>query len=71
MLKARSRHGILDNDLFHDNVHPNLRGQVTLAEPVLSGLKARSAFGWPKSTPAPVLAVANRRRLQNRCDRMG
>ena len=25
VLKAQSRHGILDNHLFHDNVHPNLK----------------------------------------------
>ena len=52
-LKAISSHGILGNDLFHDNVHPNLRSQVTLASQVLSSLKDRAAFGWPKSTPAP------------------
>ena len=35
VLKAKSRHGILDNHLFHDNVHPTLRGHVALAEAVL------------------------------------
>ena len=55
VLKARSRHGILDNHLFHDNVHPTLKGYVALAEAVLAGLKARAAFGWPESTPAPKL----------------
>ena len=56
VLRAKSRHGILDNHLFHDNVHPALRGHVALAEAVLSGLKAKSAFGWPASSAAPVLA---------------
>ena len=51
VLRAKSRHGILDNDLFHDNVHPTLRSHAALAEAVLSGLKARAAFGWPASTP--------------------
>jgi hypothetical protein len=55
VLRARSRHGILDNHFFHDNVHPALRGHVALAEAVLSDLKARSAFSWPASTAAPVL----------------
>ena len=55
MLRSKSRHGILDADLFHDNVHPTLVGHVALAEAVLCGLKARAAFGWPESTPAPVL----------------
>ncbi len=47
VLKAKSRHGILDNHLFHDNVHPNLMGQVALAEAVLAALKDRAAFEWP------------------------
>ena len=55
VLRTKSRHGILDADLFHDNVHPTLAGHIALAEAVLSGLKARAAFGWPASTPAPVL----------------
>ena len=52
VLKTKSHHGILDDDLFHDNVHPNLKGHVALAEAVLSGLKGRAAFGWPASTAA-------------------
>jgi hypothetical protein len=55
VLLSQSRHGILDNHLFHDNVHPTLSGHVALAQAVLSGLKARAAFGWPASTAAPVL----------------
>jgi hypothetical protein len=58
VLKAKSQRGILDNNLFHDNVHPNLEGHVALANAVLSGLKDRAAFGWPKSTPAPTLEVS-------------
>jgi len=58
VVRARSRHGILDDHLFHDNVHPNLRGYVALAEAVLGGLKARGAFGWPASTPVPALDSA-------------
>jgi hypothetical protein len=55
VFKAKSRHGILDNDLFHDNVHPNLKGQLALASAVLSGLKDRAAFGWPEHSPTPNL----------------
>ena len=58
VLKAKSRHGILDNNLFHDNAHPNLNGQVTLANAVLSGLKNRAAFGWPESSPAPAVEAS-------------
>jgi hypothetical protein len=55
VLRTKSRHGILDADLFHDNVHPTLIGHIALAEAVLAGLKARAAFGWPVSTPAPII----------------
>ena len=55
VLRSKSQHGILDAELFHDNVHPTLAGHIALAEAVLSGLKARAAFGWPESTPAPAL----------------
>ena len=54
-LRAKSPRGILDARWFHDNVHPTLAGHVALAEAVLAALKARSAFGWPALTPAPVL----------------
>ncbi len=55
VLRARSRHGILDDRLFHDNVHPTRAGHVALAEAVLGHLKARGAVGWPESISAPVL----------------
>ena len=35
ILEGRSWHGILDDRLFHDNVHPTLAGHVALAEAVL------------------------------------
>jgi hypothetical protein len=52
VLRARSRQGILDDRVFHDNVHPTLATHVALAEAVLGELKARGALGWPDSTPA-------------------
>jgi hypothetical protein len=55
VLRARSRHGILDDHLFHDNVHPTLAGHVALAEAVLGQLKARGALDWPESASAPAL----------------
>jgi lysophospholipase L1-like esterase len=45
--------GLLDDDLFHDAMHPSFRGQIALAQAVLQGLKARRAFGWPEESPAP------------------
>ena len=46
-------HEILDDFLFHDAQHPNLRGIVALANDALAQLKERRAFNWPESIPAP------------------
>jgi len=51
-------HGQLDDHLFHDAVHPSLRGQIALAQAILQSLHARRAFGWPKNAPAPVIDPA-------------
>jgi hypothetical protein len=57
VFRAISPHGVLDDHLFHDNVHPTLAGYVALAEAVLAEFKARGAFGWPPAIPAPTLSV--------------
>jgi hypothetical protein len=57
VLEAKSRHGILDDQFFHDAQHPNLRGYAALAEDLLKQLGARRAFGWPAETPIPVVDV--------------
>ncbi len=44
---AIGRHGLLDEHLFHDGLHPSLRGQIALAQAILSSLKGRRALGWP------------------------
>ena len=70
VLRSRSRHGILDDRLFHDNVHPTLAAHVALAEAVLARLKARGAFGWPGSIPAPFAwprPLRRRTRPRRRC----
>lgn len=48
-------HGLLDDSLFHDAMHPSLRGQLALAQAVLRGLHARRAFGWPADAPTPTI----------------
>ena len=50
---AIGRHGLLNDSLFHDAMHPSLRGQIALAQAVLQGLHERRAFGWPEGSPAP------------------
>jgi hypothetical protein len=57
VLEAASWHGILDDRLFHDAQHPNLRGYVALAQDVLNQLRARRAFGWHQLTEAPQVDV--------------
>ena len=53
VLEAKSRHGIIDDQLFHDAQHPNLHGYVALAEDLMIQLRARHAFGWPEERPVP------------------
>jgi hypothetical protein len=48
---AIGRDGLLDDALFQDAVHPSFRGQIALAQAVLSVLHAQRAFGWPKDKP--------------------
>jgi hypothetical protein len=55
---AIGRHGLLDDELFQDAMHPSLRGQVALAQAVLQALHVRRAFGWAKETPIPVIDTA-------------
>jgi lysophospholipase L1-like esterase len=52
---AVGNHGLLDEHLFFDGMHPSLRGQIALAQAILHELRARQALGWPASVPAPVI----------------
>jgi hypothetical protein len=52
---AIGRHGLLDDDLFHDAMHPSMKGQIALAQAVLHALADRRAFGWPSDYPAPII----------------
>jgi len=52
------RHGLLDDNLFHDGMHPSLRGQIALAQAILQALQKRRAFGWSNDSPAPVIDPA-------------
>jgi hypothetical protein len=53
VLEAASAHGILDDQLFHDAQHPNLRGYTALARDLLDQVRARRAFGWPEGVATP------------------
>jgi hypothetical protein len=55
VFRAIGRHGLLDDRLFHDAVHPTLRGHIALAQAVLAALQARGAWAWPASRLAPVI----------------
>jgi hypothetical protein len=49
------RHGLLDDELFQDAMHPSLRGQIALAQAVLLALQGRRALGWPIDSPPRVI----------------
>jgi lysophospholipase L1-like esterase len=51
-------HGLLDEHLFFDGMHPSLRGQIALAQAVLHELHARQALAWPAGSPAPQIDPA-------------
>ncbi|WP_165228712.1 SGNH/GDSL hydrolase family protein [Aquisphaera insulae] len=55
---AVGEHGLLDDHLFHDGLHPALRGQIALVQQVLQVIRDRSALGWPAGTPVPVIDPA-------------
>jgi hypothetical protein len=57
VLARASPHGILDDDVFHDAQHPNLKGTVALANDALEQLQRRRAFGWPASMIVPSLEL--------------
>jgi hypothetical protein len=46
-------HGLLDDHLFQDAMHPSLRGHIALAQAILEALCARRAFGWNEEASAP------------------
>jgi hypothetical protein len=51
-------HGMLDDHLFHDAMHPSLRGHIVLAGAILKALQGRQAFGWPQGSPAAAIDPA-------------
>ena len=42
LFHAVEPHGLLDDHLFQDGMHPSMLGQITLAQAILDGLHARS-----------------------------
>ncbi len=57
-LHAVGNHGLLNEHLFFDGMHPSLRGQIALAQAVLHELQARKTLGWPASVPPPLIDPA-------------
>jgi lysophospholipase L1-like esterase len=55
LFHAIGPHGLLDDQLFQDGIHPSFRGQIALAQAVLQALCARRAFACPDTALAPVI----------------
>ncbi len=49
------RHGLLDDYLFNDAMHPSVRGHIALAQAIVEGLHRCPSFGWPEGTPLPTI----------------
>ncbi len=58
LFHAIGLHGLLDDHLFHDGMHPSLRGHIALAQGIVDALHARGAFGWSAGSPAPAIDIA-------------
>ncbi len=52
------KHGLLDDYLFHDAMHPSVRGQIALAQAILEALHACPSFGWTEGVPLPIIDPA-------------
>jgi hypothetical protein len=57
LFHAIGPHGLLDDHLFVDAVHPSLPGHVALAQAILDAIRARGALGWPLETPSPRIDI--------------
>ncbi len=55
---AIGRHGLLDDQLFQDAMHPSLRGQIAIAQAILLALQSRRDLDWRSNAPAPVIDPA-------------
>lgn len=49
------RHGLLDDYLFNDAMHPSVRGHIALAQAIVEGLHRCPSFGWPKGVPLQMI----------------
>jgi tetratricopeptide (TPR) repeat protein len=58
LFHAIAPHGLLNDYLFQDGMHPSLRGHVALAQGVLDALLARRAWRWSSGTRAPRINIA-------------
>jgi hypothetical protein len=58
LFHAIGPHGLLNDYLFHDAMHPSLRGFIALAEAIVEVLRARHAFGWATEPPSPKIDLA-------------
>ncbi len=58
LFRALGAHGLLDDPLFMDAMHPSLAGQVALAQGILDAIRERGALDWPKKTPVPKIDLA-------------
>ena len=55
LFHAIGPHGLLDDTLFNDVMHPSLRGHIALATAILDALHERGKFGWPREVPTPTI----------------
>jgi lysophospholipase L1-like esterase len=58
LFHAIGPHGLLNDTLFNDMMHPSLRGHIALATAILDALRKRGALGWSPTVPTPTIDAA-------------
>ena len=58
LFHAIGPHGLLNDTLFNDMMHPSLRGHIALATAILDALRKRGVLGWSPSVPTPTIDAA-------------
>ena len=59
IIRAKSRHGIIGDEMIHDAHHPTLASHLTLAQAVLDQLQERRSLGLgDDGSPAPIVDPA-------------
>jgi lysophospholipase L1-like esterase len=58
LFHAIGPHGLLDDSLFNDIMHPSIRGHIALARGIMEAVCARRSLGWHEGVQTPAIDPA-------------